>query len=151
MKRLHPLFRPLYLSFGPQGGGSAGSAGATVTLEVRSPTVDGPAQPGTSSTHQVAAGGTTFSLGSFTGTVTDTQIVLDHWENSSHWVDAAFAGAVAVTAGGWSAFTLDASSNFAGFTADRISVNGTVLAFNMQNLAVDTATRLVVNVSALPA
>lgn len=151
MKFLQALFHPFQSSFGPQaGGGSAGSVGATVTLEVRAPTLDSPAQPGTSSTHQVAAGGTVFSLGSFQGTVTDTQIVFAQWGVTNRWVPADFAGPVATTAGGWSAFSLDASSHFPGFTAERISVSGTTLAFNMQGLVYDAATRLVVNVSALP-
>jgi hypothetical protein len=150
MTLFHSLFRPFHFSFGPQAGGDA-STGAAVTLEVRAPTLDSPAQPGTSSTKTIDAGGTVFSLGSFNATVTDTRIVFDHWGMSNRWTPADFAGPVATTAGGWSAVSLDPSSNFPGFTADRIVLDGTTLAFNMQGLVYDAGTRLVVNVSALPA
>lgn len=150
MTLFHSLFRPLHFSFGPQAGGDA-STGAAVTLEVRSPTVDSPAQQGTSSTQTIAAGGTVFSLGSFKATVTDTQIVFDGWAAAQHWFTDTFEGPVAVTAGGWSAFSLDSSSVFPGFGAERMSVNGTTLAFNMRDLDVGPGTKLVVNVSALPA
>lgn len=150
MKLFYLLFRPFQLAFGPQAGGDA-STGASVTLEVRAPTLASPAQPGTSSTQTIAAGGTVFSLGSFKATVTDTQIVFDHWGVQNAWSPADFAGPVATTPGGWSAVSLDPSSNFSGFTADRIVVDGATLAFNMQGLPYDTSTKLVVNVSALPA
>jgi len=91
-----------------------------------------------------------FALGGgFKATVTDTQIVFT-WGDTRHWFTGAFEGPVAVTAGGWSAFSLDSASTLPGFDAERISVDGTTLAFNMRDLDVGPSTKLVVNVSALP-
>nr|WP_315394337.1 PEP-CTERM sorting domain-containing protein [uncultured Duganella sp.] len=127
----------------------AGSIGKTITVESRLPdavTVN----PGFTSTSVIGVGGTSFAQPDYVVSITDNAVSFAGWSFPNAFVDYAFNGTVLKTAGRWSGYGIDPSSNLAGFSLDRITVVGGELRVNFQGLSVDTGTRLALNVSAVP-
>jgi hypothetical protein len=108
---------------------------------------DGHAVPQTTTTKAITAAGTQFPLGDFSATVSFTQIVFGSWNQADHFYEGSFNGPVATHTGGWGSATIDAASNVAGFTADRIAIVGDTIRFDLQGLGVNGETRLVINVA----
>jgi hypothetical protein len=127
----------------------AGTTGDTVTMDLRFPAFD--SAPQLASTQLVTGSATSYDLATFTGTVTNTQIVFDQWQFSNKFQDSAFNGVVVTDQNkGWGRFSIDPSTNMAGFNASDITIKDNMMAVNFSGFLVNPNTRVVLDVAAVP-
>ncbi|MEO5932479.1 MAG: FxDxF family PEP-CTERM protein [Duganella sp.] len=143
----------LAISFSVLGMSSAvaGANGDTIKATYYFPTI-------TSQYHEfgtvVVGSGDTFldPQGDFQLTITDTQIIADHFTSATSWSPARFNGLVLTNlTKNFSSYTLDSATNMPGFGLSNFSVAGNILSINWQGLSFYPDTQVVLNISAISA
>ncbi|CAN7477142.1 hypothetical protein LJR289_003184 [Pseudoduganella sp. LjRoot289] len=130
----------------------AGTAGDQVSLRYYYPDL---ATPTASFAAQlVDSDGALFSnvAGVFDLTVTDTQIIINHFNTSAYWLPGSYNGFVVSNLD--HAFhplaALGRQTNMAGFSLANVAISGNAAYVNWQGLSFDESTQLVLYISAIP-
>lgn len=130
----------------------AGTLGDRVALRYYYPDLGTPT--GIFSAQPVDGDGALFGnvAGVFDLTVTDTQIIINHFNTSAYWLPGAFNGFVVNNLD--HAFdpvaALGRPTNMAGFSLANVSISGNAAYVNWQGLSFDENTEVVLYISAIP-
>lgn len=130
----------------------AGTLGDQVALRYYYPDLGTPT--GIFPAQTVDSDGALFSnvAGVFDLTVTDTQIIINHFNTSAYWLPGAFNGFVLTNLD--HAFdpvaALGRPTNLAGFSLANVAISGNAAYVNWQGLSFDEDTQVILYISAIP-